>query len=105
MWYVVVAELDASLVIGFKNDYTQEEYLSALAAGEIESLFQSVPVSKGDVFFIPAGLVHAIGKGVVVAEIQQNSDITYRIYDYNRTDDNGNERELHTNEAFDFVNF
>lgn len=105
MWYVVDAEPDASLVIAFKNDYTQEEYLSALAAGQIESLLQSVPVSKGDVFFIPAGLVHAIGKGVVVAEIQQSSDITYRIYDYKRTDDSGNERELHTNEALDVIDF
>ncbi|HET7733278.1 MAG TPA: mannose-6-phosphate isomerase, partial [Paludibacter sp.] len=79
--------------------------LDALEAGEVENLLQKVPVTKGDVFFIPAGLVHAIGKGVVVAEIQQSSDITYRIYDYKRTDDQGNERELHTEQALDVINF
>ncbi|HPT43632.1 MAG TPA: mannose-6-phosphate isomerase, partial [Paludibacteraceae bacterium] len=64
-----------------------------------------VPVQAGDVFFIPAGLVHAIGRGVMVAEIQESSDVTYRIYDYKRTDDKGNERELHTAEALDVINF
>ena len=68
-------------------------------------MLQNVPVKKGDVFFIPAGLVHAIGKGVVVVEIQQSSDITYRIYDYKRVDDQGNERDLHTAEALDVIDF
>lgn len=105
MWYVVDAEPDASLIIGFKNEYSKDEYLAALKAGNIESLLQSMSVAKGDVFFIPAGLVHAIGKGVVIAEIQQSSDITYRIYDYNRKDEFGNDRELHTNEALEVIDF
>lgn len=105
MWYVVDADPGASLIIGFTKDCTREEYVDALQAGEVESLLQAVPVKKGDVFFIPAGLVHAIGKGVVVAEIQQSSDITYRIYDYKRTDDQGNERELHTEQALDVIDF
>jgi mannose-6-phosphate isomerase len=105
MWYVVDADKGAELIIGFSKDCTRDEYLDALDAGEVEELLQKVPVTKGDVFFIPAGLVHAIGKGVVVAEIQQSSDITYRIYDYKRTDDNGNERELHTEQALDVINF
>ena len=105
MWYVVDADPGAELIIGFKNDCNRDEYLDALEDDEIEKLLQKVLVKKGDVFFIPAGLVHAIGKGVVVAEIQQSSDITYRIYDYNRTDDQGNERELHTDQALDAINF
>jgi len=105
MWYVVDAEPEAELIIGFAKDCDRDEYLDALDAGEIESLLQKVPVAKGDVFFIPAGLVHAIGKGVLVAEIQQSSDWTYRIYDYKRKDDKGNERELHTELALDVIDF
>lgn len=105
MWYVVDAAPDASLIIGFAEDCTRDEYLEALKAEGIENLLQKVPVSKGDVMFIPAGLVHAIGKGVVVAEIQQSSDITYRIYDYKRKDANGKERQLHTDEALDVIDF
>ena len=105
MWYVVDAEPGAELIIGFSEDCSRDEYLDALDEGRIEDLLQKVPVKKGDVFFIPAGLVHAIGKGVVVAEIQQSSDITYRIYDYKRVDDQGNERELHTEQALDVINF
>jgi mannose-6-phosphate isomerase len=105
MWYVVDAEVGAELIIGFSENCSSDTYLDALDEGLVENLLQKVPVTKGDVFFIPAGLVHAIGKGVVVAEIQQSSDITYRIYDYKRTDDNGNERELHTEQALDVINF
>ena len=105
MWYVVDADPGAELIIGFTKDCTPDEYVEALDAGEVEGLLQKVPVKKGDVLFIPAGLVHAIGKGVVVAEIQQSSDITYRIYDYKRVDDKGNERELHTEQALDVIDF
>lgn len=105
MWYVVDADENAELIIGFSKDCTRDEYLDALDDNKVEELLQHVPVKKGDVFFIPAGLVHAIGKGVVVAEIQQSSDITYRIYDYKRVDENGNERELHTEQALDVINF
>lgn len=105
MWYVLDAEVGGELIIGFSKNYSVDNYLDALEKGKIESLLQKIPVRKGDVFFIPSGLVHAIGKGVVVAEIQQSSDITYRIFDYNRKDDNGKERELHTQEALDVINF
>ena len=105
MWYVVDAEVGAELIIGFSENCSRDEYLDALDQNKVEDLLQKVPVKKGDVFFIPAGLVHAIGKGVVVAEIQQSSDITYRIYDFKRVDDQGNERELHTEQALDVINF
>ncbi len=105
MWYVLDAEEGASLIIGFQHNCTKKEYLQKLEKGEVESLLQKVPVKAGDVFFIPAGLVHAIGKGVMVAEIQESSDVTYRIFDYNRKDDKGNERELHTRQALDVIHF
>jgi len=105
MWYVVDADKGAELIIGFNDDCSRETYLKAMSEDKVEDLLQKVPVTKGDVFFIPAGRVHAIGKGVVVAEIQQSSDVTYRIYDYKRKDDNGNERELHTEQALDVINF
>lgn len=105
MWYVVDADPGSELIIGFTDECSRETYLKAMAEDRVEDLLHKVPVTKGDVFFIPAGRVHAIGKGVVVAEIQQSSDITYRIYDYKRKDDNGNERELHTEEALDVIDF
>ena len=105
MWYVVDADPGSELIIGFTDECSRETYLEAMDEDRVEDLLHKVPVTKGDVFFIPAGRVHAIGKGVVVAEIQQSSDITYRIYDYKRKDDNGNERELHTEEALDVINF
>lgn len=105
MWYVVEAEPGAELIIGFAKDSDRDAYLDALDDERVEELLDRVPVKAGDVFFIPAGLVHAIGKGVVIAEIQQSSDITYRIYDYNRKDANGNGRELHTEQALDVINF
>jgi mannose-6-phosphate isomerase len=105
MWYVVDADKGAELIIGFTQDCTREDYLDAMEEDKVESILHKVPVTKGDVFFIPAGTVHSIGKGVVVAEIQQSSDITYRIYDYKRKDDQGNERELNTDLALDVINF
>ena len=105
MWYVLAAEEGACLIIGFNEDTEKESYVKAVESGDVENLLQKVAVKKGDVFFIPAGLVHAIGKGVLVAEIQQSSDVTYRIYDYKRTDDKGNERELHTEMAVDVIDY
>lgn len=105
MWYVIDADEGGELIIGFKKDCTKEEYLKALESGDLENLLHRVKVGKGDVFFIPAGLVHAIGKGVVLAEIQQTSDLTYRIYDYKRVDESGKERQLHTEEALDVIDF
>jgi mannose-6-phosphate isomerase len=105
MWIVLQADENAELIIGFTNDCSKDEYLDALESDKVEDLLQHVPIKSGDVLFIPAGLVHAIGKGVVVAEIQQSSDVTYRIYDFKRVDDNGNERELHTEQALDVIDF
>ena len=105
MWYVVDADPGAELIIGFAHDSSKEEYSQAVERGEVERLLQHVPVQRGDVFFIPAGLVHAIGRGVVVAEIQESSDITYRIYDYKRKDADGHERELHVAQALDVIDF
>lgn len=105
MWYVLEAEPDAYIISGFNRDITKEEYLAYLKAGNLEKLMNKVPTKPGDVFFIPAGRVHAIGKGVLLAEIQQTSDITYRIFDWNRVDKNGNPRQLHTDEALDAIDF
>jgi mannose-6-phosphate isomerase len=105
MWYVVDADENAELIIGFAKNSSKEEYSAAVESGQVEKLLQKVQVKRGDVFFIPAGLVHTIGRGVVLAEIQQTSDITYRIYDYKRTDENGRERDLHIDQALDVINF
>ncbi len=105
MWYVIDAEPDAELIVGFNEGCTKEDYINALEHNDVENILKKVSVTKGDVIFIPAGLVHAIGKGILLAEIQQTSDITYRIYDYNRLDDKGNARQLHVEEALDVINF
>lgn len=105
MWYVVDADADATLISGFNQPTTKENYLNALETGKIKDILRFEHVQKGDVFFIPAGRVHAIGKGIVLAEIQQTSDITYRIYDWDRVDDNGKPRELHTDLALDAIDF
>lgn len=104
-WYVIEAEEGAGLYVGFKSGVTPEKYWEAVDNGTVDELLNFYPVKSGDFFFIPAGTVHAIGKGVLLAEIQQPSDITYRIFDWNRVDDNGQSRELHVEEAFDAINF
>jgi mannose-6-phosphate isomerase len=105
MWYVVNAE-DGSLInSGFNQPVTREKYLEYLENGKLTDLLCYEKAAPGDVFFIPAGRVHAIGKGVLLAEIQQTSDVTYRIYDYDRKDENGNKRELHTDLALDAIDF
>lgn len=105
MWYVVQADEGAELISGFNRTIDRDSYLIAMQNDLLENLLQYDPVNKGDVFFIPAGRVHAIGKGIVVAEIQQTSDVTYRIFDFNRVDDKGQPRELHTELALDAINF
>lgn len=106
MWYVVAAEEGASLYVGFKNNkITREEYIAAVGEDRLHEILNEITVKAGDTFFIPAGTVHALGKGIEVLEIQQTSDITYRIYDWNRVDDNGNPRELHTALAVDAIDF
>ncbi len=99
MWYILEAEAGAELIYGFSEEIGKAAMLFALQDGTIETYLQKIPVQKGDVFLIPAGTVHAIGAGIVLAEIQQNCNLTYRLYDYNRTDKNGKKRELHIEKA------
>ena len=105
MWYVVQADPGSRLISGFSRKVDKDEYLHSVENGTLEELLNDEEVKAGDVFFIPAGRVHAIGKGIVVAEIQQTSDVTYRIYDFNRVDDKGNPRELHTDLAVDAIDY
>lgn len=105
MWYVVGADKDARLANGFNRVVDPSEYEGLVESGRIMDALNFNGVKPGDVFYIPAGRVHAIGKGCFVAEIQETSDITYRLYDYKRKDKDGNERELHTKEAFEAINF
>ncbi|MEJ6982578.1 type I phosphomannose isomerase catalytic subunit [Pedobacter sp. P351] len=99
MWYVIQADEGASLIAGFNQKVNEGVYLEKLNSGKLDDILNKEEVKAGDVFFLPAGRVHTIGKGLLIAEIQQTSDITYRIYDFDRVDDKGNKRELHTQEA------
>lgn len=101
MWYVLDAVDDAKLVYGFIYELDREILRTSIETGTVEKYLQRVPVKKNDVFFIEAGTVHAIGAGVLIAEIQENSNLTYRLYDYNRVDMNGNKRPLHIDKALD----
>ncbi|UMB61528.1 class I mannose-6-phosphate isomerase [Lutibacter sp. A80] len=105
MWYIMQADEGARLILGFNKTINADAYVKLLEEKKIMSVLNDVPVEKGDAFFIETGTVHAIGAGIVLAEIQQTSDITYRIYDFDRVDDAGNERELHTELAVDALNF
>ena len=105
MWYVLQADKGAKLISGFNKDTSKEEYLEYLNNGKLSKLLNEESVKAGDAFFLPAGRVHTIGKGLLIAEIQQSSDITYRIYDFDRTDEEGNKRELHTEEALDALDY
>ncbi|MCR9250370.1 MAG: class I mannose-6-phosphate isomerase [bacterium] len=105
MWYVMQADEGSSLISGFNKTLTKEEYLEAFNAGKLTSILNREDVSTDDVFFLPAGRVHTIGKGLMIAEIQQTSDITYRIYDFDRKDAEGNTRELHVEEALDAIDY
>jgi mannose-6-phosphate isomerase len=105
MWVILSAEPGARLFIGFKEGVTREDYIAAVADGSVGGLLNEVPVEAGDAFFIPAGTVHAIGEGIVLAEVQQTSDVTYRIFDWNRVDTEGHSRELHTALALDVIDF
>ena len=103
MWLILEREEGAFLYYGFKKEYTKEEVRAAIEGQYLTDYLEKVPVEKGDVFFIPAGTVHAIGAGIVIAEIQENSNLTYRVYDYGRKDKNGKERELHIAKALDVM--
>jgi len=105
MWYVIKAAPGAALYSGFSQQIDADEYVRRVEDNTIMDVLQRYEVKPGDVFFLPAGRVHAIGAGCFIAEIQQTSNITYRIYDYNRTDANGNSRELHTEQAKDAIDY
>ena len=103
MWYVIDAKPGAKLVYGLNPNCTIEDLRTAIENGTVEEKLNFVNVKKGDVFFIPSGLVHAIGAGILLAEIQQNSNITYRVYDYNRFGKDGKPRELHVEDALNVI--
>lgn len=105
MWYILQADEGTEINIGFSHTISKAEYLNHLEKGKITRLLNFEKVKKGDAFFINTGKVHAIGAGVLLAEIQQTSDITYRIYDWDRVDAQGNSRELHTSQALDAIDF
>ena len=105
MWYVMDVDKDAELIVGFNQKVDEEKYVKALNNGKVLDILNSEKTEKGDTFYIPTGRVHAIGSGIVLAEIQQTSDVTYRIYDYERTDASGNQRELHTELALDAIDY
>lgn len=104
MWYVLDAAEGATLIYGFNNDIDINTLKNSLKNGTVEKYLQKVNIHKGDVFFINAGTVHAIGAGALIAEIQQSSNLTYRLYDYDRTDKNGQKRQLHIEKALDVIN-
>ena len=105
MWYVVDSEEDSTIINGFNKDLTKEEYLNHLNNNTLRKVLEEGKTQAGDTYFIPAGRVHAIGKNILLAEIQQSSDVTYRIFDWNRVDDEGNPRQLHTEEAVDVIDY
>lgn len=104
MWYVLEADRGAKLIYGFHHDISRETLRRSLLAGDIEKYLQKVPVHRNDIFFIEPGTVHAIGAGTLVAEIQENSNLTYRMYDYGRRDKDGKLRQLHVEKALAVAN-
>jgi mannose-6-phosphate isomerase len=105
MWYIIQADEGSRIIVGFKEKSNADEYLDKLKNKTLLSILDDVKVKQGDVFFLETGTVHAIGAGLVVAEIQQTSDITYRLYDFDRVDAQGNKRELHLDLALDAINY
>lgn len=105
MWYVFQADEGSSLITGFNQDLTKETYQEYFSKGELLNVLNKEYVKEDDVYFLPAGRVHTIGKGLLLAEIQQTSDVTYRIYDFDRKDDQGNTRELHVEKALDAIDY
>lgn len=104
MWYVIESD-EGELIAGFNRELDQEQYLKHLKEGQLKEILNHEAVAAGDIYFMPAGRVHAIGAGVLLAEIQQTSDVTYRIYDWDRTDSKGNPRDLHTDLALKAIDF
>ena len=104
MWYVLDATKDARLVFGVNRECSADDIRKSIADNSVMKYLSYVPIKKDDLFFVEAGTIHAIGKGALIAEIQENSNLTYRLYDYNRIDKNGNTRELHIDKALDVAN-
>ena len=102
-WYIIDAEEGAEIIYGHKAK-TKEELASLIEAGDWDGLLAKTPVKKGDFFFVPSGTMHAIGPGILILETQQSSDTTYRVYDFDRRDDQGNKRELHIQQSLDVLN-
>ena len=105
MWYVLDAETDAEITYGFVRNMDRKQLLDALEADAVEQYLNRVKIEKDDVFYVKAGTVHGIGAGAVIAEIQENSNLTYRLYDYDRVDKNGQKRPLHIEKALEVVNY
>lgn len=105
MWYIIEADPGSTLISGFNQPVDEKSYLEKLNNGRLTDILNKEKAEADDVFFLPAGRVHTIGKGLLIAEIQQTSDITYRIYDFDRVDDKGNKRELHTEEALAAIDY
>jgi len=105
MWYIFQADPNSSLIVGFNKNTDKSEYLESLTNGKLTSILNREEAKAGDCYFIPAGRVHTIGKGLLLAEIQQTSDVTYRIYDFDRIDDKGQLRELHTEESVESLDY
>ncbi len=105
MWYVMQADADARIIVGFKEKSNPEAYLKNLENKTLLSILDTITAKVGDVYFLETGTVHAIGAGLVIAEIQQTSDITYRLYDFDRVDAQGNTRELHVDLALEAINY
>ncbi|MEM9894826.1 MAG: type I phosphomannose isomerase catalytic subunit [Bacteroidota bacterium] len=105
LWYILQADENASLISGFNRPTNKDEYLKFFEEGRLTELLNKENVHSGDVFFLPSGRVHTIGAGLLLAEIQQTSDITYRIYDFDRIDKDGNKRELHQDDALEAIDF
>lgn len=103
MWYIIEADEDANIIYGLCDNVSIEDFSKMVEIGDFSSGLRKVPVKRGDCFFIPAGQVHAICEGILLAEIQQNSDTTYRLYDYDRLDKNGSPRELHIENALKVI--
>ncbi|SNR48561.1 mannose-6-phosphate isomerase, type 1 [Lutibacter agarilyticus] len=106
MWYIMEADESAEIIVGFNKECSKKEFQHKLENAEVLDIMNAVKVSEGDTFYIPAGRIHAIGSGVLLAEIQQTSDVTYRVYDYNRVDaKTGEKRELHVDLALDVIDY
>ena len=105
MWYVIDSEPDASIIVGFSEPLNVSQYLDYVENNKLMSILNRERVQPHDVFFIPAGRVHTIGKGLIIAEIQQTSDVTYRIHDFDRVDTKGSKRELHNDLAIEAIDF